>query len=339
MNLFIGVLCYHFGAANETSSAKTLFLTREQQIWIELQQCIVKNNNILKTKPENKEKPTAFKKMIHSKQFDIFVMICIISNAVIMALNYEGSPSSYTTILENFNYAFTVIFALECVIKIMQLGFFAYLKKGWNKLDILIVFLSLLDILFEYVIGATSNKLLRTGPQIIRIFRIVRVVRVLKLIKKLQSLKKIIESLIISLPNVLNVAILLILFYYIYAIMGVFLFKDIITGSYIDKYTNFSNFFSAFVTMIGVLTGQTWTNIFFDCFRLPPNCVANENCGTSTNSFNYFDFKFFVFLFSCSPFLFYFFYNNWRFYYAKSFCPCAFGFFKSRKYKFCIIYF
>ena len=175
----------------------------------------------------------------------------------------------------------TSIFVLECLFKIIDMGFMTYLKDGWNRLDFVVVFLSLLDIFIEYALGGSSNKLIRLGPQIIRIFRIVRVVRVLQLIKRLKSLKKILESLIISLPDILNVAILLFLFYFIYAVLAVFLFKDIKTGATIDKYNNFSNFFSACMTLLGLISGQTWTVVMLDCFKLPPNCSPGQTCGTS----------------------------------------------------------
>lgn len=275
-------MCYHFGAAQSSEIKNLLFLSREQQIWIDLQKLIVKAKIKLPklSKLQTVEKKSLFNRIITSRYFDIFIMFCIICNALTMAMSYEGSSKEYQAVLENMNYAFTAIFVCECICKIICIGFRKYLKNGWNKLDFIIVFLSLFDIFFEYVTGADSNKFLRTGPQIIRIFRIVRVVRILKLIKKLHSLKKIIESLIISLPNILNVAILLVLFYYIYAILGVFLFKDIKSGVFFDKYNNFENFSNSFFTLLGVISGQTWTLIFFDTFNMSDNCIPDVSCGT-----------------------------------------------------------
>jgi len=212
-------------------------------------------------------------------------MFCIICNALIMSMGYEGSTPYYDSVLEYFNYAFTGVFVIECFLKILELGFINYIKNRWNKLDFTIVILSVFDIFFEYVIGNSSDSIIRQGPQIIRIFRIVRVVRLLKLIKRLESLKKILESLIISLPDILNVALLLFLFYYIYAVLGVFLFKDIKSGQAIDKYNNFSDFLSSCFTLMGILSGQTWTVLLFDCYQLPPNCIEGETCGTSHDFF------------------------------------------------------
>lgn len=293
VNLFIGVLCYHFGAAQTSELKNILFLNREQQNWVELQKLILK----VKLKKQNIAKNFQFKQpkrgfaqffhnLIASKYFDIFIILCIILNSLTMAMNYEGSSKKYQEVLENLNYAFTTIFVVECFSKILVYGFKKYIKDGWNKLDFIIVFLSLFDLFFEFILGETSNRFLRTGPQIIRIFRVVRVGRILKLIKKLESLKIIIENLVSSLPNIMNVAILLVLFYYIYAILGVALFRDIKSGSFFDKYNNFFNFSNSFFTLLGVISGQTWTLIFFDTFRLPPDCIPNENCGTCNFIFN-----------------------------------------------------
>lgn len=281
VNLFIGVLCYYFGTAQSSNKSNNLFLTFDQKLWISIQKYIPTAKPEKSKKEKKKENKNSFlKKVIESRYFDMFIMCCIISNALIISMSHEGASAYYNSVLENCNYAFTAIFVFECLLKIIDMGFISYIKDGWNRLDFVIVFLSLLDIFIEYVLGGSSNKLIRLGPQIIRIFRIVRVVRVLQLIKRLKSLKKILESLIISLPDILNVAILLFLFYFIYAVLAVFLFKDIKTGVTIDKYNNFWNFFSSCMTLLGLISGQTWTVIMLDCFNLPPNCIPGQTCGT-----------------------------------------------------------
>ena len=58
---------------------------------------------------------------------------------------------------------FTAIFATEAVLKILALGLFNYLKDKWNCFDIVIVFLSLIEL------GLSNVK----GLSILRSFRLV----------------------------------------------------------------------------------------------------------------------------------------------------------------------
>jgi len=59
---------------------------------------------------------------------------------------------------------FTVIFATEAALKILALGLFNYLKDKWNCFDIVIVFLSLIEL------GLSNIK----GLSILRSFRLAR---------------------------------------------------------------------------------------------------------------------------------------------------------------------
>jgi len=49
-------------------------------------------------------------------------MICIVLNIIVMALKYETAGETYSTILLYLNLAFTVIFIIEAVLKILAYG-------------------------------------------------------------------------------------------------------------------------------------------------------------------------------------------------------------------------
>lgn len=217
-------------------------------------------------------------KIIFSSYFDSFLVVCIFCNIVILSLNYEGSSQNYDSTLEDINYLFTSIFILEFALKIVALGPKIYLDSNWNRLDLFIVVSSIIEIFVSFVFN-TSHSFLRIGPQIIRIFRVLRVTRMFKLIKKFKGLQKLIEALILVMPSILNVGTLYLLIFFIYAIIGVFLYKDVTTGIVVDEYNNFENVFFSIVTLFRMVTGENWWIIMFDCYHLPPDCIENVNCG------------------------------------------------------------
>lgn len=134
--------------------------------------------------PTNKIQLFVFK-IINHWSFEAFIMFCIVSNVLIMALSYEGSSVEYQMVLENINLAFTSIFIMETILKIISYGLsgkckiFIYIKgfwlNGWNRFDFFVVLSSIVDLSLN-AMGGTSTSFLRVGPQIIRIIRVLRLI-------------------------------------------------------------------------------------------------------------------------------------------------------------------
>ena len=61
----------------------------------------------------------------------------------------------------------------------------------------------------------------------IRIFRVLRVSRLIKLVKNLEGLKRLIATFKFSIPSLINVTALLFLVYFIFAVLGCYLFGSI----------------------------------------------------------------------------------------------------------------
>lgn len=104
-------------------------------------------------------------------------------------------------------------------------------------------------------------KLVRVGPQIIKGLRIVRILRTIRLLRKKRGIDKLLHTLMFSLPMVLNIFTLLIMFYYVYAIFGCYIFGEIPNDDIIDDYINFRNFSYSIMTLYKVSTADGWEDI------------------------------------------------------------------------------
>ena len=153
--------------------------------------------------------------------------------------------------------AFTFIFIMECVFKLIGLGFAGYWFSGWNQFDFFVVLMSLLDLVMD-IMGASFMKALKVGPQIARVFRVLRVTRVLKLVRSFQDLQTLIQTLLLCIPSLANVGALLGLVFFIYSVLGVFMFQNVSEGEIIDDWNNFRNFGYAFVLLFRSSTGEDW---------------------------------------------------------------------------------
>lgn len=154
------------------------------------------------------------------------VMVCIILNIVTMAMSYETAPTSYNDMLDWINLGFTVVFIFECAMKLVGYGFKGYFLNGWNQFDFCVVATSILDLALTYS-GKSFIKFLKVGPQLGRIFRVLRVSRLLRLIKSFEGLQKLIQVAIYTIPQLMNVVALLFIVLFIFAVLGVFLFKSV----------------------------------------------------------------------------------------------------------------
>ena len=197
-----------------------------------------------------------------SSFLDNFIMVIIILNMLTMALVFENCPPVYEEMLTIINYIFTGIFIAECLVKLVGLGPVAYFHTGWNKFDFFVVVASILDIIIANIDGIDAAFL--KSFQIIRVLRVLRITRALRLVKSLKGLEKLIQTLSWSISALMNVILLMILIYSIFAILGVYFYDGIDYEKYkskfkvINEYYNLDNFYTAFLFTFRSATGEKW---------------------------------------------------------------------------------
>lgn len=203
------------------------------------------------------------------------------------------------------NYVFTIVFMIQMIIKIFSLGLNTYFKDAWNSFDFVVLTSSIISIILSNVTEALSIKGAFT---IIRAFRILRVFR---LIKRAKSLNMIFNTFIITLPGLVNIGGLLLLLIYLYSIIGMVLFGEIMHNGVITDNLNFETFTNSFCVLWAVATGDGWSDImnsslrkkslYLDCLEDPSyeDYVANGyktvGCGAGFEGILFF-FSYFLFV-------------------------------------------
>jgi len=280
-NLFVGVMSYNFTKVQkqESDNIEGLKLDEDQQNWIEIQKLILRsvpNFNVWTMPPEGSWR-LKFHSIVTNIYFELFVAVVILLNMIQMAMLYKGASDTYLAALEIINYAFTGIFTLEIILKLLGFGL-DFWYEAWNIFDLVVVICSYVDIVFG-AFTEDSLRLLRVGPQLIRVLRVLRVARLLRLVRKYKRLQAIMEIIQMCLPSILNVFALLTLTLFIFAILGCYLFYDVPETGAINPYNNFSNFGNAMMLCFQIATGENWDRIMFDCARTSYDCAAGINCG------------------------------------------------------------
>jgi voltage-gated sodium channel len=133
------------------------------------------------------------------------------------------------------------IFVGEAAIKIGAYGRkpWLYFKNPWNVFDFTIIAICFLPI----------------GAQFAMVFRMARLLRTLRLFTALPRLQVLVNALLKSIPSLGYVGVLLLLHFYIYAVMGTFLFQH-------NDPVRFGNLHSSMMTLFEVLTLEGWNDVF-----------------------------------------------------------------------------
>lgn len=207
-----------------------------------------------------------------SPKLEYFIYTCILLNTLILAISWYDEPHSVSLTMEILNGFFTVVFTIECVIKILGLGKL-YFKESWNIFDFVIV----LGTIVIFFISRFQNLGIGNQTTVLRAFRVGRMFR---LLKRNKSLNIIFETFIVTLPALANVGCLLLLFLYIYSILGMNLFSTIKHSYELDSYANFENVPNAMLTLVRISTGENWHNILLGIINekgITNECVENPS--------------------------------------------------------------
>ena len=165
-----------------------------------------------------------------------------------------------------------------------------YFNNAWNKFDFFVVSASIGDVFLEAFDFSGSGGFLSIAPKVARVMRVLRVTRILRLAGKAKSLQAILQTITFSIPALANVFFLLMLIYFMLSVLANFTFYQITSGDVIDPdYKNFKDFYSSFVLLFALSTGEDWNKVMFDCSRTKADgCVEGINCGSKAFSLIFF---------------------------------------------------
>ncbi|KFP55023.1 Voltage-dependent T-type calcium channel subunit alpha-1I, partial [Cathartes aura] len=194
--------------------------------------------------------------IVDSKYFNRGIMIAILVNTISMGIEHHEQPEELTNILEISNVVFTSMFALEMILKLAAFGLFDYLRNPYNIFDSIIVIISIWEI-----IGQSDG-----GLSVLRTFRLLRV---LKLVRFMPALRRQLVVLMKTMDNVATFCMLLMLFIFIFSILGMHIFgckfslrTD--TGDTVPDRKNFDSLLWAIVTVFQILTQEDWNVVLYN---------------------------------------------------------------------------
>ncbi|XP_026298389.1 sodium channel protein paralytic isoform X21 [Apis mellifera] len=248
--------------------------------------------------------------LIENKYFETAVILMILLSS--MALALEDVHLQQRPILQDILYymdrIFTVIFFIEMLIKWLALGFKKYFTNAWCWLDFIIVMLSLINLGAIWA-GAADIPAFRS-------MRTLRALRPLRAVSRWEGMRVVVNALVQAIPSIFNVLLVCLIFWLIFAIMGVQLFagkyfkcvdanKTTLSHEIIpdrnaclaENYTwenspmNFDHVGKAYLCLFQVATFKGWIQIMNDAID---SRELNKQPIRETNIYMYFYFVFFI---------------------------------------------
>ncbi|XP_075158330.1 ca[2+]-channel protein alpha[[1]] subunit T [Haematobia irritans] len=220
------------------------------------------------------------KRLVEHKYFQQGILLAILINTLSMGIEYHNQPEELTVIVETSNIVFSVIFAVEMLLKVIAEGPFRYIANGFNVFDGVIVILSAIEICQQFLGNGTGSG--GSGLSVLRTFRLLRI---LKLVRFMPNLRRQLFVMLRTMDNVAVFFSLLVLFIFIFSILGMYLFggkfckfmdeagneRECTCPEIISKHPqcecdrkHFNNILWATVTVFQILTQEDWNVVLFN---------------------------------------------------------------------------
>lgn len=170
--------------------------------------------------PENRLRIKITHVLLHP-HFEWAVLMLIGISCVVAAIespNLRHSNAELYNFIMNIDALLTAFFTIELTMKIIAHGFcrspMAYMKDSWNILDFTIVAFSIVHLAFG-----------SAGGHSLRFMRAARALRPLRVVNKNVGIKLVVHALLKALPSIINASIIVLLFFLVFGILGVDMFR------------------------------------------------------------------------------------------------------------------
>lgn len=175
------------------------------------------------------------KQFVESSRFQNFVILVIVINAITLGL--ETSPRAVASaggLLVALDRAALAVFVVEIALKLIVYRH-RFFNSGWNVFDFLVVGITLAPVGEGFAV-----------------LRALRILRALRLISVVPSMRKVVNALLQAIPGMSSVLTLLLLVFYVAAVMATKLFG----ASFPDW---FGDLGASFYTLFQVMTLESWS--------------------------------------------------------------------------------
>uniref|UniRef100_A0A3Q0SNR1 Voltage-dependent L-type calcium channel subunit alpha n=1 Tax=Amphilophus citrinellus TaxID=61819 RepID=A0A3Q0SNR1_AMPCI len=290
MNIFVGFVIVTFQEQGE-QEYKNCELDKNQRQCVEY---ALKARPLRRYIPKN---PYQYKVwyVVNSTYFEYLMFTLILLNTICLAMQHHGQTKNFNDAMNILNMLFTGLFTVEMILKLIAFKPRGYFSDPWNVFDFLIVIGSIIDVILSEINVTASDGfsclgLLKNARISITFFRLFRVMRLVKLLSRGEGIRTLLWTFIKSFQALPYVALLIVMLFFIYAVIGMQMFGKIALqdNTQINRNNNFQTFPQAVLLLFRCATGEAWQEIMLACSpskqcekgSTNENSTSNEDCGS-----------------------------------------------------------
>ncbi|XP_073506495.1 voltage-dependent L-type calcium channel subunit alpha-1C isoform X8 [Phyllobates terribilis] len=328
MNIFVGFVIVTFQEQGE-QEYKNCELDKNQRQCVEY---ALKARPLRRYIPKNQYQYKVWY-VVNSTYFEYLMFVLILLNTICLAMQHYGQSCSFKEAMNILNMVFTGLFTVEMILKLIAFKPKGYFSDPWNVFDFLIVIGSVVDVILSetnhyfcdawntfdalIVVGSIVDIAiteLNTGEHAqchnmqgeensrisITFFRLFRVMRLVKLLSRGEGIRTLLWTFIKSFQALPYVALLIVMLFFIYAVIGMQVFGKIALNDTTDinRNNNFQTFPQAVLLLFRCATGEAWQEIMLACLpnkKCDPYSEYHRNdddytCGSSFAVFYFISF-------------------------------------------------
>ncbi|XP_063073038.1 voltage-dependent L-type calcium channel subunit alpha-1C isoform X4 [Engraulis encrasicolus] len=292
MNIFVGFVIVTFQEQGE-QEYKNCELDKNQRQCVEY---ALKARPLRRYIPKN---PYQYKVwyVVNSSYFEYLMFTLILLNTICLAMQHHGQLPAFNKAMNILNMLFTGLFTVEMILKLIAFKPRGYFSDPWNVFDFLIVIGSIIDVILSEINPTAESSHHSTvvrpmGLQnsednariSITFFRLFRVMRLVKLLSRGEGIRTLLWTFIKSFQALPYVALLIVMLFFIYAVIGMQMFGKIALrdNTEINRNNNFQTFPQAVLLLFRCATGEAWQEIMLACAPKKPCEKESEgpDCGS-----------------------------------------------------------
>ncbi|XP_053261782.1 voltage-dependent L-type calcium channel subunit alpha-1C isoform X16 [Podarcis raffonei] len=275
MNIFVGFVIVTFQEQGE-QEYKNCELDKNQRQCVEY---ALKARPLRRYIPKNQYQYKVWY-VVNSTYFEYLMFILILLNTICLAMQHYGQSCIFKEAMNILNMLFTGLFTVEMVLKLI-----AFKPKP-----------------AEHTQCSSSMNAEENSRISITFFRLFRVMRLVKLLSRGEGIRTLLWTFIKSFQALPYVALLIVMLFFIYAVIGMQVFGKIALNDTTDinRNNNFQTFPQAVLLLFRCATGEAWQEIMLACLpdkKCDPESLESNNstegdhsCGSSFAIFYFISF-------------------------------------------------
>merc|ERR1719310_1294763 len=184
------------------------------------------------------------------------IVTLVFLNTCVLATEHHDQPTWLDNFQEYTNLFFVCLFTCEMLLKMYALGLSGYMVSLFNRFDFIVVISSILEFIL------VNQEIM--PPLGMSVLRCIRLLRAFKVTRYWASMGNLVKSLVNSIASINALLVLLILFIFIFALLGMQIFGGRFAAGEDAERSTFNSFGQSCLSVFQILTGEDWNVVMYD---------------------------------------------------------------------------